>query len=70
VEAMDQGVLAADIHHKQAAESVQRGEAAENAFLAQREVVLAKNALQLYRQHQEVPANSTGHTMHTRRRCC
>jgi hypothetical protein len=67
---MDQGVLAADIHHKQAAESVKRGEAAENAFLAQREVVQAKNALQLYRQHLEVPAHSTGHTLHNCGKCC
>ena len=70
MEAMDQGVLAANINHKQAEESVKRGEAAEKAFLAQRDVVQAKNALQLYKQHSEVPSNSTGHTLHNRGSCC
>ena len=70
MQAMDEGVLAADIHHKQIVESVQRGKAAEKAFLAQRDVVPAENALQLYKQRPDVPAVSTGNILHTPLRCC
>jgi hypothetical protein len=66
VQAMDQGVLAARVHHKETTESVTRGKAAEKAFLAQRDVVKAKNALQLYKQQLQDPAGSTGNVLHDR----
>jgi hypothetical protein len=68
--AMDQGVLAARVHHKQIAESVKRVEAAEKAFLAQRDVVQAKNALQLYKQQLRVPVSSKGNVLHSDQSCC
>jgi hypothetical protein len=70
VQAIDQGVLAARVHHKKITESVKRGQAAEQAFLAQRDVVQAKNALELYKQQLRVPASSTGNVLHNGERCC
>ena len=67
---MDEGVLATEIHHNHIAESVQRGKAAERAFLAQRDVVQAENALQLYKQRPDVPEISTGNILHTPVRYC
>jgi hypothetical protein len=56
---MDQGVLAAETHHKQTKESVKRGKAAEKAFLAQRDVVQAEAALQLCKQKLQMSQESS-----------
>jgi hypothetical protein len=68
---MDQGLLAARLHHKQTKESVKVGQVAEEAFLAQREVVHANNALKLYKQQQiQVSARSSGTLLHSGVTCC
>jgi hypothetical protein len=65
VQAMDQGVIAAQIHHKRSKEAVKRGKFAEKAFLAQRDVTTAKKELQLYKQQLRVPASATGNVLHS-----
>jgi hypothetical protein len=60
VQAMDLGVQAAEVHHKETAESVKRGKAAEEAFLAQRKLNKATRALKLYEQQLQGPANPAG----------
>jgi hypothetical protein len=69
VQAMDQGLVAARMHHKQTTEAVKRVRAAEQAFLAQRDVKKANNELQLYKQQLHLPASSTGNVPHNRA-CC
>lgn len=60
VQAMDEGILAAQVHHQATAELSRRGEFAESAFMAQREVNNAKYQLQQYQQELQVVTSSTG----------
>ena len=70
VHAIDQGIAAAKVHHRETKESLTRGEVAEKACLAQRVVVKAKNALQSYNKQLHQSAPSTGTVFGSRRIGC